>query len=81
MKFIISSTSGESDYWKTRKTTCEVHTFGLGHKGERKDEVTVIEFSSLDELSDFAKEINQEVIISCKWYDIPEIEIYDSWRE
>lgn len=78
MKFIISSTSERDEYWKDKETTQEEHLCG---KKKYKRNVTVIEFSNLEELVEFVKEIDKEVIISCEWYDIPEIEVYDDWRE
>lgn len=78
MKFRINSTSGDDEYWKDKETKQEEHLCG---KKKYKSNVTVIEFSNLEELVKFVKEIGKEVIISCEWYDIPEIEVYDYWRE
>ena len=80
MKFIISSTSGDTCYFDNLKTTMETHRWKSGRKaGWDAGDFRVIEISSLEELMKLVKV--EDIVISAKWYDIPEIEIYDSWRE
>lgn len=82
MKFRIKRTSN----WDGEEKPCE-NAYGGEHLGGRADDVRVwyIDINTLDELIALRNEVENELIIDTTWEKelngIPEIEIYDDYRE
>ena len=82
MKFRIKRTSN----WDGEEKPCE-KAYGGEHLGGRADDVRVwyIDINTLDELIALRNEVENELIIGTTWEKelngMPEIEIYDDYRE
>ena len=82
MKFRIKRTSN----WGGEEKPCE-KAYGGKHLGGRADDVRVwyIDINTLDELIALRDEVENELIVGTanekELNDMPEIEIYDDYRE
>ena len=56
-------------------------SYEFKNREERIESKWVIELKNLQEMLDFVKKYRQVIIEDDGWYEIPVIEIYDSWRE
>lgn len=84
MKFVIRETSCRGSTSIPAEVGEETHTIhGISIQGEPysiTEKIRVMNFETIEELLAFAKRVNDDLIISTM-NDIPEIEIYNDYRE
>ncbi len=82
MKFVVKRTSGFYSF-KSKKPIIGSTVEEVEHRDDskEKDSVSVCNFNTLEDLMNFVEEHGDIIIFKQSSYTIPEIEIYDDYRE
>ncbi len=73
--------SGHEGLWRSKGTEHSVTSEGYIRRRDTDKMMWVIEINTLEELNQLHEEVGDLVITSCMWNGLPQIEIYDNYRE
>lgn len=87
MRFVVERTSSyglKKPCKEAREEKVKSYFFDSYECKNRKEKIEnkwVVDLNNLQEILDFVKKYQKVVIENDGWYELPVIEIYDSWRE